>query len=306
MSDANKTRRTGKQTFNLPRGDANQFTHIKKFLITDASYKLLANRPLWSSAFKTPEEQMKATKNQRWFIEGSTNDEGENIRIREANLQFDRYGIEYRMTPNAMVMKTDARSMQRTTAASETAPAIPTGLMPNPYHQYGYLPRIPYPFQTFAQGVHPFQPNTDQCNDSIDNQHEQSESPSVATKHEHSEPPSDVHKHRQFNPLKRRASETDNIITPAPAIDTAPALDTTANIIFTQSLPLLGTNITLQVINQGPITTQDVGTQTCLTYHDAAVQTANANNTHDRDADERVHDNDDAQEDSVTEYGVHI
>jgi hypothetical protein len=27
---------------------------------------------------------------------------------------------------------------------------------------------------------------------------------------------------------------------------------------------------------------------------------------HDRDADERVYDNDDAQEDSVTEYGVNI
>lgn len=84
--NAKKAHRTSKQTFNLPRGDANQFTHVKKFLITDILYKILANCLLWLTIFKTPEKQTKATKNQRWFLDGLTNNNRENIYIYKANL----------------------------------------------------------------------------------------------------------------------------------------------------------------------------------------------------------------------------
>jgi hypothetical protein len=93
----------GKQTFNLPRGDANQFTHIKRFLITDANYKLVSNKPIWEDAYKTPEQRTRASKCQKWFLEGVPDDSGRNLRILEINLQFDRYNIKHRMNESGII-----------------------------------------------------------------------------------------------------------------------------------------------------------------------------------------------------------
>jgi hypothetical protein len=120
-----ESKKRGKQTFNLPRGDANQFTHVKKFIIADGHYKTVANRIAWADAFIIPEIRARASRHQKWFLDGALNDTGQNIRITELNLQFERYAIKYQITPLAVT------ALTKTSCAA----APPEHTMPMPIHR---------------------------------------------------------------------------------------------------------------------------------------------------------------------------
>jgi hypothetical protein len=107
---------------------------------SDGQYKTVANRIAWADAFRIPEVRAKASKHQKWFLEGALNDNGENVRIAELNLQFERYGIKYKMTPNAVI--NDARTAAQQTAPQPMQQAMPPSMpISNPYmHPYGYFP----------------------------------------------------------------------------------------------------------------------------------------------------------------------
>jgi hypothetical protein len=121
-------------------------------------------------------------------------------------------------------------------------------MMPNPYHQYGYSPGTTYPFQTIAQEVNPFQRD-----DNIRITQPEHQDANINTKQEQrSASPRDINAYREFNPLKRHASELgDTTLQPETEGDTT-------NIIFTHPLSLIGTNLTLQVLKGGhrPVTSR--------------------------------------------------
>jgi hypothetical protein len=84
-------RKQGKQTFELPREDTNAFTPIRKFLIDQGNHKKLIGLQSWADAFTDdPQLRAKAIKHQAWF-------RGNEVRITEINLQFNRFHLKCSM-----------------------------------------------------------------------------------------------------------------------------------------------------------------------------------------------------------------